>query len=111
MNEQQELFDDIKKFVDDSRVLLAKGVEVEMAGLDRKVQNLCNRVMQLSDDERAKYVDILQTLLGELNQLGHDLAVQREAVLHEIRYLSSHKKASVAYKVADAKAPANGQDE
>jgi hypothetical protein len=31
------------------------------------------------------------------------LLIKKDALAHEIRYLSSHKKASVAYKTADAK--------
>lgn len=104
MSEHQELFENISKFVSDSRTLLDKGAMVEMAGLDRQVQDLCARVLQLSDIEREKYADSLQGLLSELTILGKDLTEKREALAHEIRYLSSHKKASVAYKTADAKA-------
>ncbi len=102
--EHQELFKNIAQFVLDSRTLIDKGAMVEMAGLDKQVQGLCERVMELSDEDRIKYAGSLQWLLDELNTLGKELTVQREAIANEIRYLSSHKKANVAYKTADAKA-------
>ncbi len=112
MKTESALFDNIRKFIEDNRTLLDKGASVELAGLDKQVQNLCAGVMQLSDEEREKYADSLQLLLDELTKLGEDLTVQKEALAHEIRYLSSHKKASVAYQIADAKAnPADIKDD
>ncbi len=104
MNKQQELFNNVAKFIADSKNLLEKGGAVELAGLDKQVHNLCNQILELSSEDRIKYADSLQILLNELNILGQDLTTQREALANEIRYLSSHKKASVAYKTADAKA-------
>lgn len=104
MSAQQDLFENVTKFVQDSKNLIAKGAMVEMAGLDKQVQILCEQILQLSQDDRLKYADLLQDLLTQLRVLGEDLVTQREALAHEIRYLSSHKKASVAYKTADAKA-------
>ena len=103
MSEQQELFENIAQFVADSKVLIDKGAMVELAGMDKQVQILCERVLELSGEDRIKYADSLQGLMNELNILGKDLTQKREALANEIRYLSSHKKASVAYKTADAK--------
>lgn len=98
----QDLFKHIETFVVDSRILLGQGASVELAGLDEKVQVLCNQVLQLSQDDRVEYAELLQKLLEELTLLGEDMLKQKDAIANEIRYLSSHKKASVAYKVADA---------
>jgi len=101
--EHEELFKNIAQFVLDSKNLLDKNAMVEMAGLDNQVQNLCAQVLELSDADKVKYAGSLQWLLNELNTLGKELTIKREAIANEIRYLSSHKKASVAYKTADAK--------
>lgn len=99
-----ELFANISKFVADSRVLLSSEVVVEMGGLDKKVQELCSNILQLPENEQKKHADLLQELFDELTILGDELLKKKELLAHEIRYLSSHKKANVAYKIADAKA-------
>lgn len=111
MSTQQELFEDVAKFVEDSRILISNGAAVELDGLDKQVQNLCAKVLELSPEERKKYADLLHELLGELKILGDDLLIKKETLAHEIRYLSSHKKASIAYKTADAKASPDDADE
>jgi|GEM_PF-1725646 len=101
-SDTKELFENIAKFMANNRSLLSKGAEVEIAGLDLQIQQLCAQVLELSAEESAKYADLLQTLFDDLTELGKDLEAGREALAHEIRYLSSHKKANVAYKTADA---------
>lgn len=96
------LFDEIARFVADSRSLLGEGAMMELAGLDERVRLLCEQVLTLSDDERAHYADLLADILGSLKTLGEDMKTQQDALVHEIRYLSSHKKANQAYKTADA---------
>lgn len=104
MNEPQKLFEDISSFIKNSRKSLGNGGNVDMAGMDAQVQNLCSRVLELSPDERIKYADALQELYDGLQALGNDMAAQKVEMAREIRHLSSHKKASVAYRTADAKA-------
>lgn len=104
MTEHQELFENISKFVSDSRTLFSSEAGVEMGGLDTQVQNLCSQILLLPENERGQYADLLQKLFAELTMLGDELLKKKELLLHEIRYLSSHKQASVAYKIADAKA-------
>jgi N-glycosylase/DNA lyase len=100
--EVQQLFADVARFVADSRVLLAEGAVMELAGLDERVRVLCEKAEKLSPEERTRYADMLTELLQSLTALGQDMRSQQDAIMHEIRYLSSHKKASVAYKTADA---------
>ena len=102
MSNPESLFEDIKNFVTDSRSLLGDGAVVELAGLDNEVEKLCTLVLELSTETREKYADYLQELLTELTALGEDLVTKRDALQHEIRYLSSHKKANIAYKTVDA---------
>lgn len=107
----KELFENIAKFVDDSRNLLTQGANAELSGMDKKVQELCAGVLQVSDDEREKYADLLQSLMDDLTALESDLVTKREALAHEIRYLSSHKKANTAYKISDAVDGKNKKDD
>jgi hypothetical protein len=104
MNEPQKLFADISSFIKNSRKLLGSGEHIDMAGMDGQVQSLCSQVLELSPDERIKYADALQELYDGLQALGDDMSAQKAELAREIHHLSSHKKASVAYKTADAKA-------
>jgi hypothetical protein len=98
----QTLFENIEQFVAESHSLLEKGAIMELAGLDEHVRSLCDQVLSMSQDDRILYADKLQKLLGDLKNLGEALAQQRDAVASEIRNMSKHQKANVAYKVADA---------
>jgi hypothetical protein len=107
MSDHSELFENIRKFIADNRTLLGAGASVELAGLDIHVKNLCEQVLSLPPEDSAQYAELLQELFNELNILSEDLLTKRDALAHEIRYLSSHKKANVAYKVADSKDATN----
>ena len=97
----QALFKEIEGFVAESRSLLQQGALMELAGLDDHVRSLCEEVLALSQEERLRYAGELQTLFDALKGLGEDMAAQRDAMAGDIRNLSTHRKASVAYRVAD----------
>jgi len=92
------LFSNIEQFISDSHSLLAQGAVMELVGLDDRVAELCEAVMQLSQDERIEHAGQLQKLFGDLTLLGNALAEHRDNVAGEIRGLSQHKKASNAYR-------------
>jgi len=100
-NKTRELFDGISRFVQDSHDLLKRGAIMELKGLDDQVAALCKEVLLLSQDERVRYADDLQRLLGELNGLGEALTLHRDTMANEILNLSQHRKASVAYRTTD----------
>lgn len=102
MADPQALFDDISRFVAESRQLLEQGALMEMAGLDQRVKQLCETVLQLSQQERLTYAENLQQLLGDLNTLGEMMVAQRDQVAAEIRQLNQHKKANAAYRIVEA---------
>jgi hypothetical protein len=98
----EKLFNDIASFIDQSRTLLHQGALTELAGLDEQVRILCDAVLQLSQDERVRYADKLQELLGGLKALGDEMVVSREKLANEIRGVSHLKKANTAYRTAEA---------
>lgn len=97
----QKLFDDIAQFVEQSRELLKSGAMMELAGLDERVLLLCEEVLLLSQEERVQYGDKLQQLLGDLKSLGEEMTAQRDRIGAELNALPQHKKATVAYRVAE----------
>lgn len=102
MSNTQTLLDDVSRFIAESRGLLQSGAILQLAGLDRQVLTLCDAVLRLSQEERVRYADRLQELLGELKCLGDEMVVQRDLIADEIRGMPQHKKASVAYRKTDA---------
>lgn len=103
MTTTETLFDDIASFVKESQMLLEQGAFVELAGLDEQVKILCDAVLHLTQEDRIRHAGRLQELLGELKALGEALVTQRDRVGDEIQGLSQHKKASVAYRIADSR--------
>lgn len=98
----EKLFAAINEFVGESRALLDSGKLMELKGLDERVKTLCAAVLELTQEERTRYADKLQTLLNDLTVLGTEMAAQRDQVGKEISHLSDHKKASVAYRTTEA---------
>lgn len=99
----EELFDRINTFIEESRAMIREGAMMDVEGLDRKVKELCDMVLTLSQQERLQYADKLQTLLGDMGQLGEEMSQLRDRMGDEIRSLSKAKKAAVAYNVADSR--------
>lgn len=97
----EALFEEISAYIAQSHVLLKDGALLELNGLDGRIQKLCEAVLTLSQDERVQYSDKLQMLFKELHQLGADMAQIRDVIADDLRNISDHRKANVAYKVAD----------
>ncbi len=94
----EELFEDISRFIADGQKLLEQGALVELAGLDKHIQTLCDEVTRLSREDRIKYGERMQQLLNELQTLGDTMVKMRDTLAADIKALSSHKKANVAYR-------------
>lgn len=97
----EALFEEIDRFITDSRTLLAAGALIELEGLDERVRLLCANVLELSQDERLRHSDRLQQLLWNLGDLGETMAQYRDAMVDEVRHLSNHQKANVAYRTVE----------
>ncbi|NBX04353.1 MAG: hypothetical protein EBR02_09925 [Alphaproteobacteria bacterium] len=96
------LFDEITRFVDDSKTLLESGAFVQLAGLDDHVRSLCEALVMLTQEDRLKHADRLQQLLWSLNNLEETMMQYRDAMAEQIRGLNTHQKANVAYRTSEA---------
>lgn len=96
------LFSEISQYIADSRLLIAEGKIVELSGLDNHIKNLCEMVTALSGQERGQYEQKLSQLAVELDALIKTLHEQKAYVSGEMAQASGVKKASIAYKTADA---------
>ncbi|MDX1975858.1 MAG: hypothetical protein SFT92_09330 [Rickettsiales bacterium] len=97
-----DLLNAIAQFIEESRVHIEQGAYTELSGLEDHVRTLCEAVMTLSQEERDHYSERLKFLFDELTLLGNVLVHKRDELNDQMKELSSHKKANIAYKVADA---------
>lgn len=109
MNPVEPFFTEMQDFIQESRDKLAAGKDIDMLGLDIKVEALCNMVLDLPQPDRVRYEPKLQHLLEGLNALGNELRDKMGGV-------SEHKRAHAAYKTADSRdnfgnRPANSNEE
>lgn len=95
------LFKQIEQFIAESRHLLDEGALVELEGLDNQVRHMCQTVLELTPQERAAHADRMQQLLWSLNDLGEAMSHYRDAMAEEIRHLTQHKRANVAYRTSE----------
>lgn len=94
----ETLFDDVEDFIQEGRRMLQEGALMELGGLEERVRTLCESVMQMSQEQRAQYADRMSALLADLTTFGNQLVAQRDAISAEMRQVSQHKKAHVAYR-------------
>lgn len=98
----QTLFDEVDRFIADSRTLLQAGAIVQLSGLDERVAQLCEAVLTLTQDDRIQHAQRLQQLLWNLNDLGETMAQYRDAMAEEIKHLGQHQKANLAYRTIES---------
>jgi Mg2+ and Co2+ transporter CorA len=97
------LLDRIGVFVAESREMVKSGAMMDIEDLEKKVSELCDMVLSLSQADRLRYADKLQLLLADIGKLGEEMTTLKDAMGDEIKSLSNVKKASVAYRVADSR--------
>jgi len=99
MTQIAPFFSEMEDYIHDSRIKLSRGEDFDMAGLDAKIESLCDRVLDMPEKERLMYEDRLKQLLDGLNTLGLELRDKIEG----IKELPTHKRAHAAYKTADSR--------
>jgi len=107
MNDIAPFFTEMEDYIRICRETIAVCEDVQLTGLDDRIDRLCNLVLALSPDERLQYEERLQTLLADLNSLGEEMRAQYVGVTE----LPKHRNASVAYKTADSRDNFGKRDE
>ncbi len=97
-----KIFEEVSDLITESRAMLLSGEMIELAGLDERVNNLCEAILALTEEERTLYADKLQYLMVELQTLGDTLKAGKDKLGEEILDIPSHRKATVAYLTVDA---------
>jgi hypothetical protein len=80
-----------------ARRILADGRGIDLAGLDGRVGQICERVRRLPEPAGHRFRPRLLALLDEVDRLGTDLEAQRAVVSRALADLATRKQAVVAY--------------
>ncbi len=99
MSDLETLFIEAETIIIDSSAKLRIAEDFELAGLEQKIETLCNRVMLESPELQQTLVPRLTTILENLTMLGTGL----KQAMGDVPAIPVHKAANVAYKVADSR--------
>lgn len=72
----------LTSFISTARRLFHKGELVELAALESKIRNLCEKVVELPREEAREFLPGLENILADLDSLERDLN-QRQGVFAE----------------------------
>ena len=92
----------ITAFVRESNAKVRGGQEVDLTGLDTRVQNFCEKILAFPQENALAYEVALQQLSEDLVALQQSLEEAQAAVGDELNGVNSHQNATKAYKKADS---------
>lgn len=107
----QELLAQIEAFIEITRTHIRDGGEVDLAGLDSKVQELCEQVLDMPKAQADEYQKPLADLAAELTELKASMAAAQNDVQDQLNALNMRHKAAKAYKTSEAVQPPKKKDE
>lgn len=103
----RELLEGIMAFIATTREHVEQGGEVDLDGLDEKVRELCEAVLDMPKPEADSYADELHRMGEELTLLKADMEKAQKEVREQVDALNLRHKAAKAYKITEATKPAN----
>lgn len=96
--------------VDAAGTLIGQGQTIDLIGLERHVDQICATITELPPARCASLKPGLIMLIDGLNSLTRKLSDQHENIAGQLQGLSSHRKASSAYRSDRAKAGRSRHD-
>lgn len=101
----EELLEQIRSFVAVAQEHVREGGDANLEGLDEKVKDLCEAVLDMPKPEADKYTDALQVLAEDLTQLKAGMEQSQMEVRQQLDSLNMRHKAVKAYTTTDAVDP------
>lgn len=101
----QDLLAQIHAFVETTRNHIATGGEVDLEGLDAKVQELCEMVLDMPKAQADEYRQPLTDLATELTELKQGMEAVQNDVREQLNELNVRHKAAKAYKTNETYKP------
>lgn len=101
-NTPEQLLEQISAFVEATVAHVADGGDADLAGLDAKVQELCDAVLDLPRPEALVYEEKLAALVDSLSGLKDGLESLQGEVRGELASLDIRHKAARAYQTGSS---------
>jgi uncharacterized membrane protein YdfJ with MMPL/SSD domain len=101
----QELLVQIRSFISITKAHVGSSNEIDLTGLDGKVQELCEAVLDMPKPEADSYQQALSELVIELDELKAKMISAQEEVRDKLNALNMRHKAAKAYKTGEATKP------
>lgn len=79
------------------RASVADGVAVDLTGLDKSIEVMCDAINALAPDQRLTVKATLIGLLDAMNSLVEDLKGQQDEISEDLKGVSSRQQAVSAY--------------
>lgn len=98
----QELLQQIRSFIAISREHVGSGGEADLSGLDDKVKELCDAVLDLPKPEADAFAPQMDRLIEELDALKAGMEKAQAEVREQLDSLNLRHKAALAYKTTGA---------
>lgn len=95
---------DITTQITSAQGIVQKGKSVNLEGLEKIVNGICEDIRALPDDDQQECKNALVTLIDEFDRLSTILESQHASLQGDIKELSERGRAVSAYGTADGQA-------
>ena len=110
-NNPQELLQQIRSFISVTKMHVNDGSEIDLSGLDAKIQELCEAVLDMSKAEADSFQQSLSELAEELDDLKAKMETAQAEVRDKLNALNMRHKAAKAYTTHEAVKPPKNNEE
>lgn len=98
----EQLLERLTVFIETTRDHVAEGGEADLEGLDGKIQELCDAVLDMPKAEALIFQEKLVFLVAQLTALKDNLEAVQDDIRQQLSSLDLRHKAVKAYKNTEA---------
>lgn len=107
----QALFEQVREYINDAHEICERGEYIELVGLDDRVQQMCEAIQAMTQEEAKTYEQELESLMQKLDGLQEILVQRRDALGEEVSDTNKHQQAARAYANSQMQPSAPAEEE